>query len=46
MNRFIRFVMDNDGEDFKTGISDYLDIDSAIDYLITAYYLGLTDSYP
>lgn len=45
VNRFIRFVINNDGEDFKTGISDYLDVDSAIDYLITAYYLGLTDNF-
>lgn len=45
MNRLIRFVVDNDGENFKNGIGDYLDVDSAIDYLITAYYLGLTDNF-
>jgi hypothetical protein len=45
LNNLIRFVINNDGDDFRNGISDYLDVDSAIDYLITAYYLGLTDNF-
>lgn len=45
LNRFIAFVMENDGESFRNGIGQYLDVDSAIDYLLTAYYLGFTDNF-
>ena len=45
LNNLINFVIRNDGEDFQNGIEEYLDIDSAIDYLITSYYFGLTDNY-
>ena len=45
LDNLINFVIQNDGESFRDGIEQYLDIDSAIDYLITAYYLGLTDNY-
>ena len=45
LDRLISFVIQNDGEEFKSGIGQYLDVDSAIDYLITAYYLGLTDNF-
>jgi len=45
LDNLISFVMKNDGDDFKSGIGKYLDVDSAIDYLVTAYYLGLTDNF-
>lgn len=45
LDRLIAFVINHDGADFKNGISQYLDVDAAIDYLITAYYLGLTDNF-
>lgn len=37
LNSLIQFVMDNDGDDFRNGISTYLDIQSAIDYYIFQY---------
>lgn len=37
LNNLIQFVMDNDGDDFKNGIGNYLDIQSAIDYYIFQY---------
>ena len=45
LNNLIDFVIKNDGGNFKKGIGKYLDVDAAIDYLITAYYLGLTDNF-
>jgi len=45
LNNLISFVKENDGDLFKAGIDKYLDIDSAIDYLLTTYYLGLTDNF-
>lgn len=45
LNRLIEFVMENEGEAFREGIRDYLDVEAAIDYLITAYVLGLTDNF-
>ena len=45
MNNLIQFVMDNDGVAFVNGIDQYLDVDAAIDYLITAYVLGVTDNF-
>ena len=36
-NNLIRFCQNNQGEAFKAGISNYLDVDSAIDYLIFMY---------
>ena len=41
----LEFVMNNDGDAFVAGIEEYLDVDAAIDYLITAYVLGLTDNF-
>ena len=37
LNRLISFVMENDGDDFRNGIGNYLDIQSAIDYYIFQY---------
>ena len=37
LNNLIQFVMDNDGDDFRNGIGQYLDIQSAIDYYIFQY---------
>lgn len=37
LNALIQFVMDNNGADFKAGIGNYLDIQSAIDYYIFQY---------
>lgn len=44
-NELISFVMQNDGKAFKEGIGKYLDVDSAIDYLICSYYLGVSANY-
>ncbi len=45
MDALIGFVMNNDGADFIDGIGRYLDTDTAIDYLITCYVLGLSDNF-
>ncbi len=45
LDRLIGFVMENDGDSFTEGIEKHLDVDAAIDYLITAYVLGLTDNF-
>lgn len=37
LNNLIQFVMDNDGDSFRNGIDNYLDIQSAIDYYIFQY---------
>lgn len=37
LNNLIQFVMDNDGDAFRNGIGNYLDIQSAIDYYIFQY---------
>ena len=37
LNNLIQFVMDNDGDAFRNGIGNYLDIQSAIDYYIFMY---------
>ena len=43
-NNAISFVMNNDGEDFKTGLSNYFDVNSLIDYYIFAYFSCGLDS--
>ena len=45
IDKLIAFVIENDGENFKNGIHNYLDVDAAIDYLICAYVLGVTDNF-
>lgn len=37
LNNLIQFVMDNNGDAFRNGIGNYLDIQSAIDYYILQY---------
>lgn len=45
LDNLIDFVIKNDGEKFRKGADKYLDVESAIDYLVTTYYLGLTDNF-
>ena len=42
LNELITFVLESDDETFRTELADYLDVDSAIDYLLSIYVLGLT----
>ena len=42
LNDFISFVMESDNETFRKNLSAYLDVDSAIDYLLSIYAMGLT----
>ena len=43
-NNAISFVMNNDGENFKTGLSNYFDVTSLIDYYIFSYFSCGLDS--
>lgn len=43
LNALIEFVMNSDDKTFRTELSQYLDINAAIDYLIAMYALGLTN---
>ena len=43
LNALIAFVMESDDETFRKELSRYLDVDSAIDYLLSIYALGLTN---
>lgn len=43
-NRLINFVMYSSDEEFRTHLGEYLDVDSAVDYLIFIYTLGLVNS--
>ena len=40
----IRFCQENDGDAFREGISEYLDVDAAIDYLIYMYAVCMRDN--
>lgn len=40
----IRFCQENDGEAFRNGISEYLDLDAAIDYIIYMYAVCMRDN--
>lgn len=44
LNNLIGFVMDNDGDAFREGIGNYLDVQSAIDYYILAYVICALDN--
>ncbi len=44
LNNLINFVIENDGEKFKKGISNYLDVDGMIDYMLTVYFTGAADN--
>ncbi len=43
-NELIQFCWDNEGEAFKNGISEHLDVDAAIDYLIYMYVIYMRDN--
>lgn len=43
LNALISFVRESDDETFRSQLHTYLDIDSAVDYLLAVYALGLTD---
>lgn len=43
LNQLIRFVMTSDDATFRKELSQHLDVDAAIDYLIAMYALGLTN---
>ena len=45
LNKFIDFVINSSDEEFKTQLSQYADVDSLIDYMISVYSLGLTTSF-
>ena len=44
LNELITFVSETDGEEFKKGISKYLDVDGMIDYMLTVYNIGAADN--
>lgn len=43
LNDLIRFVQTSDDADFRRNLHRYLDVDSAVDYLIAMYALGLQE---
>ena len=44
LNELIRFVMESSDGEFRTGLSERLDVDAAIDYLIFLYVTGLKEN--
>ena len=44
LNELINFVYEKEGDEFKKGISSYLDVDATIDYMITVYNLCAADN--
>lgn len=44
MDNLIQFVIDNDGDAFRNGLGNFVDVQSAIDYYILAYEDCGTDS--
>ena len=40
----IKFCQENDGDAFRNGIHDYLDVDAAIDYIIYMYAVCMRDN--
>ena len=44
LNALIGFVMTASDEEFRTELGRYLDVNSALDYLLAIYSLGLTNS--
>ncbi len=45
LNDLLTFVLESNDAQFRENIGSYLDTDAAIDYLITAYVLGLTANF-
>ena len=44
LNNLIKFVLENDGEDFKNGIHDYLDVDKTIDSILHTFLILADDN--
>lgn len=44
LNKLINFVIEKDGKEFKEGLSNYLDVDAMIDYMLTVYFTGAADN--
>ena len=44
LNRLIRFTLENDGEAFKNGIHDYLDVDKTIDSILHTFFICADDN--
>ena len=44
LNNLIRFVMNNNGEDFKNGISQYADVDKCIDSMLYTFFICADDN--
>lgn len=44
LNELINFVYNADGDEFKQGISEYLDVNATIDYMVTVYNLCAADN--
>lgn len=44
LNELIKFVNEKEGEEFKKGISKYLDVDGMIDYMLTVYNTAAADN--
>lgn len=44
LNELVKFVNENEDEDFKKGISKHLDVDGMIDYMLTIYNIGAADN--
>ena len=40
----ISFVLNSSDADFKAGLNSYIDVESAIDYYLFAYFIGASDS--
>lgn len=43
LNALITFVMESDEDSFRRDLNQYLDVDSAVDHLLSIYALGLTN---
>lgn len=44
LNQLVRFVMRNDGEDFKNGIHQYADVDKCIDSMLYTFFICADDN--
>lgn len=44
LNNLVKFVMNNDGEDFKNGIHDYVDVDRCIDSMLHTFFICADDN--
>jgi hypothetical protein len=45
LNNFIDFVINSSDEEFKNNLSEYVDVNSLIDYMIACYSLGLNENF-